>query len=104
MGADDIAVSVQPEAYHLLSREETLQLVGCKDPEEGLTELQVIKNREKYGSNALKKGQGKSLAAILFANFCNVLTLLLAIVIVIAAVNEEWIECVVVALVIVLNR
>jgi magnesium-transporting ATPase (P-type) len=87
--------------YHLLSPDEAYSAVGgtSKSNEEW-----VSQQREKYGSNKLAESEGRSLLAVVVSNFINPITAILGAVLVLACILEEWIEAVVVVLVILLNN
>ncbi len=70
---------------------------------EGLSEPEVKARREKFGNNELEQIKPRSAANIIFHQVFNGLTAILLGVFIIAVVNKEWIEAVVVMLVITLN-
>eukprot|EP00038_Savillea_parva_P029433 m.71056 g.71056 ORF g.71056 m.71056 type:complete len:1032 (+) comp8684_c0_seq2:226-3321(+) len=104
MDKDVIEVIGGPDAgshaYHLQDTKTVQASVGFgrTDTEQGVEE-----QRRLYGSNRLAEAHGRSLLAIIFGNFFNSLTAILAAVFVLAVVIEEWIEAVVVVLIILLN-
>eukprot|EP00051_Salpingoeca_urceolata_P026757 m.478511 g.478511 ORF g.478511 m.478511 type:complete len:1097 (+) comp21155_c0_seq1:2644-5934(+) len=89
--------------WHALTTEEALARVDVKDTRVGLTDRDVLARREQYGDNALAEAETRSVWLIVAGHVFNVLTLILMAVFVIAVVNEEWIEAVVVVLVIAVN-
>eukprot|EP00193_Tetraselmis_chui_P016382 CAMPEP_0177777534 /NCGR_PEP_ID=MMETSP0491_2-20121128/15422_1 /TAXON_ID=63592 /ORGANISM="Tetraselmis chuii, Strain PLY429" /LENGTH=961 /DNA_ID=CAMNT_0019296647 /DNA_START=135 /DNA_END=3020 /DNA_ORIENTATION=+ len=89
------------EKYHLLSPDEAYSAVGGTDKS---TEQWVSQQREKYGSNKLAEAEGRSLLSVVLSNFINPITAILGAVLVLACILEEWIEAVVVVLVILLNN
>lgn len=86
--------------FHLLTAQEAVAAVGgdCTSTAEA-----VESQRARYGANRLAEASSRSLLAIIIGNFCNSLTAILAAVFVLAVVIEEWIEAVVVVLIILLN-
>lgn len=88
--------------FHLLSPNEVLTAVGGGTG--NTSEKWVAEQREKYGSNQLKEASGRSLLTVIVSNFVNPITAILGAVLVLACVLQEWIEAVVVVLVILLNN
>jgi Ca2+-transporting ATPase len=89
------------EHYHLMSADDAYKAVGgTKDSSDSWVE----KQREKYGSNKLAEAAGRSLVAVIISNFVNPITAILGAVLVLACILEEWIEAIVVILVILLNN
>eukprot|EP00873_Tetraselmis_striata_P034524 jgi/Tetstr1/454788/TSEL_041668.t1 len=88
------------EHYHLMSAQEAYGEVGGTEKS---TEEWVVSQRAKYGPNKLKEAETRSLLAVIISNFINPITAILGAVLVLACVLEEWIEAVVVVLVILLN-
>lgn len=70
---------------------------------EGLTEEQVLKNREKYGENLLKETKKKSVLAIFFSQFADLLVIILMIAAVISMVSGNVESTIVIFAVILLN-
>eukprot|EP00050_Salpingoeca_kvevrii_P010526 m.8860 g.8860 ORF g.8860 m.8860 type:complete len:1121 (-) comp2904_c0_seq1:341-3703(-) len=105
--------SASPEPDQLLSwasaplfhhtAEAVLSFLGVSDPEAGLSDAEAADRRRIFGTNALREVQRRSAAAIVFAQLVNPVVAILAVVFAIAIINEEWIEAVVVVLVIALN-
>jgi magnesium-transporting ATPase (P-type) len=87
--------------YHLMSPDEAYAAVGGSLQS---SEQWVTQQREKYGSNKLAEAEGRSLLAVVISNFVNPITAILGAVLVLACILEEWIEAVVVVLVILLNN
>jgi magnesium-transporting ATPase (P-type) len=84
-----------------MSPDEAYSAVGGTDKS---TEHWVSQQREKYGSNKLAEAEGRSLLSVVLSNFINPITAILGAVLVLACILEEWIEAVVVVLVILLNN
>uniref|UniRef100_A0A0G4FI86 Cation-transporting P-type ATPase N-terminal domain-containing protein n=1 Tax=Chromera velia CCMP2878 TaxID=1169474 RepID=A0A0G4FI86_9ALVE len=96
---NNISVS-DPGKAHLFAADEVYHAVGgtnCSNEE------WVTQQRQLYGTNKLAEAHGKSLISVIFWNFCNPLTAILAAVLVLACSIQEWIEAVVVVIVIFLN-
>jgi len=87
--------------YHLMSPDEAYAAVGGSLQS---SEQWVTQQREKYGSNKLAEAEGRSLLAVVISNFVNPITAILGAVLVLACILEEWIEAIVVVLVILLNN
>ena len=88
------------DKYHLMSADAAYTAVGGTDRS---TDSWVSEQRQKYGTNQLKEAESRSLLAVIISNFINPITAILGAVLVLACVLEEWIEAVVVVLVILLN-
>jgi len=86
--------------YHLMAPQEAYDIVGGTEKS---SEEWVSSQREKYGENKLKEAETRSLLAVIVSNFLNPVTAILGAVLVLACILEEWIEAVVVVLVILLN-
>jgi len=69
----------------------------------GLSPADVVQRRALFGSNELPERKGKSILAIIVAQFLNSVTAILTGVFIIAVVGSDWIEAVVVLVVIFLN-
>ncbi|MDR1782018.1 MAG: cation-translocating P-type ATPase [Bacilli bacterium] len=69
----------------------------------GLTQEQVIKQKEKYGSNILQKKENDSLIKIILNNLKEPLTLILIGVIVICFFIQEYKEVIIIALIVIIN-
>ena len=89
-------------AWHTMPGEAVLAQLGVQRTT-GLTEAQVQEQRRVHGTNKLSEGHGRSALAIIAGQVFNGLTAILLAVFAIAVVNEEWVEAVVVVLVITLN-
>jgi len=66
----------------------------------GLSPADVVQRRALFGSNELPEGKGKSIFAIIVAQFFNSVTAILTGVFIIAVVGNDWIEAVVALVVI----
>uniref|UniRef100_A0A0G4FY80 Cation-transporting P-type ATPase N-terminal domain-containing protein n=1 Tax=Chromera velia CCMP2878 TaxID=1169474 RepID=A0A0G4FY80_9ALVE len=93
-GADD------PNKTHLFAADDVYHAMGGTNCS---TEQWVFQQRQKYGENKLKEAHGKSLLSVIFWNFVNPLTAILVAVLILACIIQEWIEAVVVVIVILLN-
>ena len=89
------------DKYHLMSADEAYQAVGCTDKS---NDDWVAAQREKYGTNKLKEAEGRSLLVVIISNFINPITAILGVVLIISCSLQEWIEAIVVVLVILLNN
>ena len=89
------------DKYHLMSADEAYKAVGCTDKS---NEQWVTDQREKYGTNKLKEAEGRSLLVVILSNFFNPITGILGVVLVISCALQEWVEAIVVVLVILLNN
>lgn len=101
--------------FHAASRETTLRAIGpvyesAVDKgavaialSHGLSSLEVLRRRIMFGDNFIAKLQGRSTWDIVFDQFINPVTIIMAGVFAISAVYSQWIEAVVVVLVVVLN-
>ena len=88
------------DKYHLMAPDAAYAAVGGT---ESSTDTWVTEQREKYGSNQLKEAEGRSLLSVIISNFINPITAILGAVLILACILEEWIEAIVVVLVILLN-
>ena len=70
---------------------------------EGLTEEQVLKNREKYGENMLEETKKKSVFAVFFSQFADLLVIILLIAAAISMVSGNVESTIVIFAVILLN-
>eukprot|EP00873_Tetraselmis_striata_P040599 jgi/Tetstr1/460863/TSEL_006022.t1 len=86
--------------YHLMSPDEAFSAVGGTDKQ---SDQWIAAQREKYGANKLKEAETRSLLSVIVSNFINPINAILGAVLVLACILEEWIEAVVVVLVILLN-
>lgn len=93
----------EQDDWHAIDVAATLKRLALKDPHRGLSDADVTERRAQHGSNALAEGQQRSALAIIAGHVFNPLTAILAAVFIIAVVNKEWIEAVVVVMVIALN-
>lgn len=93
--------------WHHMTVEEVLKKLALENPEntleEGLTSEEVELMRAKFGPNTIPMPEGRSLLMIIFANFVNVITLILGAVFGISIWLEDWIEVGVVLFVIIFN-
>lgn len=97
------ARAVWTTRWWLLSTMETLQALDVSSPDAGLDESEALARRVALGGNALAERKERSALSIVASHFFNSLTAVLATVFAIAIINSEWIEAVVVVLVILLN-
>jgi Ca2+-transporting ATPase len=88
--------------YHLHSIEETLTHLDV-DPRRGLSASEIEPRRRMYGDNNLSQGKARSALSILLGQMLNPMNLILGAVFVIGIVTEEYIEAVVVVLIILIN-
>uniref|UniRef100_A0A0G4GYW0 Cation-transporting P-type ATPase N-terminal domain-containing protein n=1 Tax=Chromera velia CCMP2878 TaxID=1169474 RepID=A0A0G4GYW0_9ALVE len=96
---NDVSVS-DPGKSHLFPADDVYHAVGGTNSS---NEEWVTQQRQLYGSNKLAEAHGKSLISVIFWNFCNPLTAILGAVLILACCIQEWIEAVVVVIVIFLN-
>lgn len=91
---------MQLPKYHLMSPDQALQAVGAT---ENASESWISGQRQKYGLNKLPEAKTKSLLSVIVSNFINPINAILGAVLVLACILEEFIEAVVVVIVILLN-
>jgi len=89
-----------PSKAHLFAADEVFHVFGGTNSSDAQW---VNQQRQLYGSNQLAEAKGKSLASVIFWNFVNPLTAILLAVLILACIIQEWIEAVVVVIVILLN-
>jgi Na+-exporting ATPase len=94
---------LRAKEWHTLGVDEVLVQLGVADPLQGVPSHEVPLRRAAFGGNRLREGKPRSAVAIALSHFFSGLTLILAAVFVIAVVNEEWVDAVVVVIVIALN-
>ena len=89
--------------FHLHPKEDVLEYLAVPDSKRGLTSDEVELRRAEFGANALAEVKRRSNLAILLSHLLTPVTLILGVVFGIAIANTEWVEAVVVVLVIALN-
>ena len=98
-----IQVLEESTPWHALTTRDCLRVVGMRHPEKGLTGPEIIERRKLLGENKLEEGKSRTLWAIILPQFFNWMTAILFGVLAIALAMSEYIEAVVVILVILLN-
>jgi potassium/sodium efflux P-type ATPase len=80
--------------YQLLSVAQTQAILNVTSLEAGLplAESVLSERRLRYGSNEIATRQGIQIGRLLFRNFVNPMSAILAAVMIISAVNGDWIE------------
>src|SRR5688500_4546261 len=73
------------------------------EPDQGLTDAEVAKRRERYGPNRLAAARKRSAWTILLRQFASLIVALLAAAAAVAFVMRDWVEGVAILVVIVIN-
>ena len=101
-GGDKPSAQPVPD-YHLHAVPTVLAHLGVTDPVSGLRALDTAARRSLLGNNRLTSAKPRSILSIILGQLFNPLVAILMAVFVIGVVTEEYIEAVVVILVILLN-
>ncbi len=88
--------------WYKLSADDTLKQLGC-DPTSGLSSTEAQERLAKAGRNELVEKGGRTRKEIIVEQLTGVLTILLFIAALISAVLGDWIEAVVIMIIVVLN-
>ncbi|MBX7232821.1 MAG: cation-translocating P-type ATPase [Caldilineales bacterium] len=88
--------------WYQLSAEDTLQQLGVV-PSQGLADAEAQKRLAKFGHNELVEKAGRTRWQIIREQLTGILTILLYVAIAISAALGDWIEAVVILLIVVLN-
>ena len=88
--------------WYKLSTDDTLKQLGC-DPTSGLSSTEAQERLAKAGRNELVEKGGRTRKEIIVEQLTGVLTILLFIAALISAVLGDWIEAVVIMIIVVLN-
>ena len=88
--------------WYKLSADDTLKQLGC-DPASGLSSAEAQERLAKIGPNELVEKGGRTRKEIIVEQLTGVLTILLFIAALISAVLGDWIEAVVIMIIVVLN-
>ena len=88
--------------WYKQSATEVLQQLGS-DPGPGLTSAAVQQRQAQHGSNELVERAGRSRAEIIREQLTGVLTLLLLIAVVISVILGDWLEAVVILIIVIIN-
>ena len=90
------------EAWYRTSMQSALQRLGA-DTASGLSDEEVNRRLAQYGPNELVERSGRSRWEILVEQFSNILTLLLIAAAIVSALLGDWLEAVVILIIVVLN-
>ena len=82
--------------------QQLLQELGI-DVKDGLNDEMIARNRDEYGTNYIEPPKGRSIWSILLGQTINAINLILIVVVIVCAVNKEWIDMGVVCGIIMLN-
>jgi Ca2+-transporting ATPase len=88
-------------AWHTLTLKEVLRRLDAR--ESGLSERQITERRERYGFNELAQGKRKSLAAIFFAQFSDLMIWVLIAAATLSAILREPIDAAIIMFVVIVN-
>ena len=84
------AVDQQDTPWHTLSVSEVQELAVLPDVQYGVQSKNVAIRRERFGDNIIPTGSGPSLIKIIFNNFVNSITMILAFVAVVSGYFQDW--------------
>uniref|UniRef100_A0A7S1QL75 Cation-transporting P-type ATPase N-terminal domain-containing protein n=1 Tax=Neobodo designis TaxID=312471 RepID=A0A7S1QL75_NEODS len=84
------SVDQQETPWHTLSVEAVQDLTVLPDLSYGVQTKNVPIRRERFGDNIIPTGSGPSLIKIIFNNFVNSITMILAFVAVVSGYFEDW--------------
>ena len=76
--------------WHTLTVEETMKATVLRSLKKGVAPDNVEIRRKQFGDNIIPTGKGPSLIKIIFGNFVNSITAILAFVAVVSGVFEDW--------------
>ena len=76
--------------WYSLSIGEVQKMVALRNLKEGVMNKNVAQRQEAFGSNEIPTADGPSLLKIIFFNFCNSITAILAFVGVVSGVFQDW--------------
>eukprot|EP01113_Clastostelium_recurvatum_P023065 TRINITY_DN275_c0_g1_i3.p1 TRINITY_DN275_c0_g1~~TRINITY_DN275_c0_g1_i3.p1 ORF type:complete len:1138 (-),score=341.07 TRINITY_DN275_c0_g1_i3:213-3626(-) len=91
-----------PTNFHIQSSEAIIAQLNV-DPKRGLTNEEAALRLQQYGPNELTGKGGVSFWKILFGQIANAMTLVLIIALILSAVTKQFIEVIVIAIIILFN-